>query len=51
MRYVLDTTVLIDHAKGRPGVADLIASLFAESSDIYTCDVVVAEAASGESAR
>lgn len=47
MRYVLDTTLLIDHSKGRPGVADLIASLFAESSDIYTCDIVVAEALTG----
>jgi len=47
MRYVVDTTLLIDHSKGRPGVADLIASLFAESSDIYTCDVVVAEALTG----
>ncbi len=47
MRYVLDTTLLIDHSKGRPGVADLVASLFAESSDLYVCDVVVAEALTG----
>ncbi len=47
MRYVLDTTLLIDHSKGRPGVAELVASLFAESSDLYVCDVVVAEALSG----
>jgi predicted nucleic acid-binding protein len=47
MRYVLDTTLLIDHSKGRPGVAELIASLFAESSDLYTCDVVVVEALTG----
>jgi len=47
MRYVLDTTMLIDHSKGRPGVAELIAWLFAESSDLYTCDVVVAEALTG----
>jgi predicted nucleic acid-binding protein len=47
MRYVLDTTLLIDHSKGRPGVADLIASLFAESSDLYTCYVVVTEALTG----
>lgn len=47
MRYVLDTTVLIDHSKGRPGVAELLASLFAETSDLYTCDVVVAEALTG----
>lgn len=47
MRYVLDTTVLIDHSKGRPGVAELLASLFAETSDLYTCDVVVTEALTG----
>lgn len=47
MRYLLDTTVLIDHAKGRPGVAELVASLFEESNDLYSCDVVVAEALSG----
>ncbi|MDO8484530.1 MAG: PIN domain-containing protein [Candidatus Limnocylindrales bacterium] len=47
MRYVLDTTLLIDHSKARPGVAELVASLFAESSDLYVCDVVVAEALSG----
>ena len=47
MRYILDTTLLIDHSKARPGVAELVASLFAESSDLYVCDVVVAEALSG----
>jgi predicted nucleic acid-binding protein len=47
MRYVLDTTVLIDHSKGRSGVADLLASLFAETSDLYTCDIVVTEALTG----
>ena len=47
MRYVLDTTLLIDHSKDRPGVAELVEWLFAESSDLYTCDVIVAEALSG----
>lgn len=47
MRYLLDTTVLIDHAKGRHGADGLVASLFAESSDLVTCDVVVTEALSG----
>lgn len=47
MRYILDTTLLIDHSKARPGVAELVASLFAESSDLFVCDVVVAEALSG----
>lgn len=47
MRYLLDTTVLIDHAKGRHGADRLVASLFAETSDLVTCDVVVTEALSG----
>lgn len=47
MRYVLDTTLLIDHSKGRPGSAELVAWLFAESSDLYTCDIVVTEALTG----
>ena len=47
MRYILDTTLLIDHSKGRPGVAEFVASLFAESNDLYVCDVVVAEALTG----
>ncbi len=47
MRYILDTTLLIDHSKGRPGVAELVEWLFAESSDLYTCDIVVTEALTG----
>jgi predicted nucleic acid-binding protein len=47
MRYLLDTTLLIDHAKGRPGVAELVESLFDEPNDLYTCDVVVVESLSG----
>ena len=47
MRYVLDTTLLIDHAKDRPGVAGLVASLFEGANDLFTCDVVVAEALTG----
>jgi predicted nucleic acid-binding protein len=48
MRYVLDTTLLIDHAKDRPGVAELVASLFEGANDLFMCDVVVAEALTGE---
>ena len=45
--YVLDTTVLIDHSKGRrPGV-EVLAKLFAETGELYTCDVVTSEAMSG----
>jgi predicted nucleic acid-binding protein len=46
MRYLLDTTVLIDHAQGRAGVAELLDTLFGEVNDLYTCDVVITEALS-----
>jgi len=51
MRYLIDTTLLIDHAKSRPGVDALVASLFAEPNDLLICDVVVAEALSGGDER
>jgi predicted nucleic acid-binding protein len=44
--YLLDTTVLVDHALGRFGASDLLLELFAETGDIYTADAVVAEALS-----
>lgn len=47
MRYLLDSTVLIDHGRDRHGASELIASLFAEPNDLYTCDVVVTEVLSG----
>ncbi len=47
MRYLLDTTLLIDHAKGRAGVDQLVESLFEEPNDLYTCDVIVVESLSG----
>jgi len=46
MRYLLDTTLLIDHADGVPPAVALVASLFDEPNDLYTCDAVVAEALS-----
>ncbi len=49
MRYLLDSTLFIDLAVGRPGVAELVESLFSEPNDLYTCDVVVAEALTGGS--
>jgi predicted nucleic acid-binding protein len=48
-RYLLDTTVLIDHALGRYGADDLLMRLFSETGDIYTCDAVVVEALSSGS--
>ena len=47
MRYLIDTTLLIDHAKSRPGVDAIVASLFAEPNELLICDVVVTEALSG----
>lgn len=49
MRYLLDTTLLIDHAKGRPGAEALVRTLFENPNDLYICDIVVAEALSGGS--
>jgi predicted nucleic acid-binding protein len=46
-RYLLDTTVLVDHALGRYGAGDLLLGLFGETGDIFTCDAVVAEALTG----
>ena len=51
MRYLLDTTVLIDQARGRLGAPELVASLFTEPNDLLTCDVVLAEALSRGSDR
>jgi predicted nucleic acid-binding protein len=43
----LDTTVLIDHAKGHPDGVAVLARVFEESAALYTCDVVTSEALSG----
>jgi predicted nucleic acid-binding protein len=47
MPYILDASLLIDHSRGREGVAELIDDLFEKADDLYTCDVVVTEALSG----
>ena len=46
MSYLLDTTVLVDHARGAYGASQLLLDLFGETGDIYTCDAIVAEALS-----
>lgn len=46
MRYLLDSTVLIDHAQGLPAAVELVRSLFSEPNDLLICDVVVTEALS-----
>jgi predicted nucleic acid-binding protein len=49
MRYLLDTTILIDHVRGRPGAVKTLLGLFSEPNDLYVCDAIVAEALSGGS--
>jgi predicted nucleic acid-binding protein len=46
MRYLIDTTLLIDHASGHPGAVALVRELFSEPNDLLVCDAVVAEALS-----
>jgi predicted nucleic acid-binding protein len=46
MSYVLDTTLLIDHAADRPAAVALVRRLFEETGEVFTCDAVVAEACS-----
>ena len=47
MRYVLDTTLLADHANGFAPAVALLGKLYAEGADLFTCDVVTCEALSG----
>lgn len=46
MRYLLDTTLLLDHVLDRHGAPELVMRLFSEPNDLYVCDAVVAEALS-----
>jgi predicted nucleic acid-binding protein len=46
MRYLLDTTLLIDHALDRYGAPALVEHLFSEPNDLFLCDAIVAEATS-----
>jgi predicted nucleic acid-binding protein len=46
VRYLLDTTLLIDHARGHDGAVQLVSTLFANPNDLYTCEVIVTEALS-----
>lgn len=47
MRYLLDTTLIIDHAHGHPPAMDLLRRLYEDGHELFTCDVVVCEALSG----
>jgi predicted nucleic acid-binding protein len=43
VRYLLDSTLLIDHANGDEAAAAFLQRLFEEGHDLVTCDVVTCE--------
>jgi predicted nucleic acid-binding protein len=47
MRYLLDTTLVIDHVNGHEPAMALLHRLYEEGGELFTCDVVVCEALSG----
>lgn len=47
MNYLLDTTLLIDVARGAPAARATFERLFGGPNTLLTCDAVVAEALSG----
>ncbi len=47
MRYVLDSTVVIDYANDHPPGIAVVDRLFSETAELFTCDVVTCEALSG----
>ena len=47
MRYLLDTTLIVDHVNGHAPAMALLHRLFEEGAELFTCDVVVCEALSG----
>lgn len=49
MRYLLDTTLIVDHAHGHGPAMALLHRLYEEGAELFTCDVVVCEALSGGS--
>lgn len=49
MRYLLDTTLIVDHAHGYEPAVQLLGRLHEEGGELFTCDVVVCEALSGGS--
>lgn len=47
MRYLLDTTLIVDHVNGHQPAMALLHRLHEEGAELFTCDVVVCEALSG----
>jgi predicted nucleic acid-binding protein len=46
VRYLLDSTLIIDHANADDGALALLRSLVEDGHDLFVCDVVVCEALS-----
>jgi predicted nucleic acid-binding protein len=51
MRYLLDSTLLIDHANRDEPAGKLLEQLHAEQHELYTCDVVTCETLSQGDAK
>ncbi len=47
MRYLLDTTIIVDHANGFGPATALLRGLYEDGADLYICDAVTCEALSG----
>jgi predicted nucleic acid-binding protein len=47
VKYLLDSTVLIDHANGRESAIEVLRRCYEEGAELFTCDVVVCETLSG----
>lgn len=47
MKYLLDTTLVVDHVNGHEPASRLLGRLHEEGAELFTCDVVVCEALSG----
>ena len=43
VRYLLDSTLLIDHANLDEPAAALLTDLYSKANELYTCDVVTCE--------
>jgi len=43
VRYLLDSTLLIDHGNGNAAATGLLRRLVEEGHELYTCDVVTCE--------
>jgi predicted nucleic acid-binding protein len=47
VRYLLDTTLILDHVNGHEPAMALLRRLHEAGAELFTCDVVVCEALSG----